>query len=1359
MKRLITTAYRSARAIVMVLAIALAVVLVSVVSIDLGPTLKARAERAGGAWLDRGMHIGRLGIQLGRGRFVLEDLVIDGMRPGEDPWLVAKHVEVTLTWGALIHREVLLDTIEMRDWRMVVESHIDGRQTFPRVTGPPRPPRTGPAPVVTTLKYVRAHRGEFVFRDFGSNWSAVTRNLDVTLTKVADYRGVLRFSDSTITIQNFEPMTARVAGTFKMQGTQVLFDRLELVTDGTVSDVTGMVDLARWPEQLYNVKSTIQFPRMREIFFAANTFDLHGEGRFEGTFHLFKGGRELKGNFYSREAGVNRFRFPDLEGSLLWVPDRFEVTRASSGFSDGQIDFTYLMSPLDQRGQRSRQRFVADYRDVDVLALTTLLETRGLRVSGRATGHNRLEWPTGRFADREGEGTVVVTPPAGVAVLGSRLPAGAAEAAEARALELGPFSNHTPLAPVGIGGRLVYTFDGEAIRLDPSEFATAETYVTFEGATAWGDRSKLPFRVTSTNWQESDRLLAGLMTVFGANTMAIPIDGVGRFDGVMLGAFRRPRIEGRFVGDEIRAWGVTWGAVDGDFVVENNYAHVSRAVIRAGSSRMDVSGQFSLGYPRRDGGEELDARVRITSRTVKDFLSAFDLEDYDIDGLVSGDFHLYGQYTRPLGFGRLAIAQGTAYGEGFDEGAAALRFEGEGVRLDALTVAKGGTTVTGAAYVGWNGTYSFNADARGMAVENLAVATMESGPGFTGLFDFAATGSGTFDLPRYDVKFGVRDLFFGDEGVGEVSGRMSVRDTVLIYEVEAASSRLAVSGTGRIALTDQMDAELSFRITDTSLDPYLRAFQPQLSPFTSAVASGAIRVVGELYNPDALRVDVQVDDVRLRFFDYTLRNAGDIALRVDRQVLQVDALRLVGDDTELDLAGSVDLPKQELALTANGAANLAVLQGFLPDVRTSGRAEVAARITGTAEAPVVSGTALITDGRLRHFGIPHALEALNGIVTYNASGVRLDGLRGRIAGGAVTFGGRIGLAGYTLSEFDVTAVGTDMRPRFPEGMRSLVDADLALRGTSRAPVLSGTVQVKNATWSQPFDTSGGLFDFARSGTGVPAVDGAMADRVAGTIAYDLRLVAPSTLRIENDQARIVASADLNLRGTYDRPVILGSVDIEQGDVRFEGRRYLVTRGSLDFTNPDLLQPFFDVEAETRVRVPGQTYRVTLRMAGTTERLQPEFTSDPPLPPLEILTMLFSDSTPSGDVELAAQQRPNERQQRLLEARATRALTGTLSAEVGRVVQETFGVDSFQITPLLVDPYQQSARLNVNPSARVTIGKRISDRIYLTYARSLSSSTRDEIILLEFDQSETLAWVLSQNEDRTYALEVRKRHAF
>ncbi|MDH4066507.1 MAG: translocation/assembly module TamB domain-containing protein, partial [Acidobacteriota bacterium] len=766
------------------------------------------------------------------------------------------------------------------------------------------------------------------------------------------------------------------------------------------------------------------------------------------------------------------------------------------------------------------------------------------------------------------------------------LPASAAEQAEARALDLGPFSDHTPLQPVGLGGQMTYSFGGGVIHLEPSALATTDTFVAFEGATAWGERSKIGFRVTSTNWQESDRLLAGLLTAFGARTRAIPIDGVGRFDGVLLGAFRRPRIEGRFDGGAIRAWGVTWGEVEGDFVVENQYVTVSRAAIVAGSSRMDVSGRFSVGFPRADGGEEIDARVRISNRGMKDFLAAFDLEDYDVDGLVSGDFHLYGEYTRPHGFGRLNVLRGTAYGEPFAEAEAALRFEGTGVRLDGLVVQKGGTTVTGAAYVGWNGSYSFNADARGMAVETLAVAAMSSGPGFTGVFDFSATGSGTFDEPRYDVKFGVRDLFYGNEGVGEITGRLSVRDTVLVYELEVASTRLAASGTGRVALTDEMDAELSFRVTDTSLDPYVRAFQPQFSPFTSAVVSGAIRVVGELYNPDALRVDVDVDEVALRFFDYQLTNEGPIRLNVDRQILNVDALRLVGEDTELVLAGSVDLPRQQLALSANGAANLAVLQGFLPEVRSSGRAEVAARITGTVEAPSVSGAALLSDGRLRSFALPHALESLNGIVAFTATGVNFDGVNGRVAGGPVRFSGRVGLAGYQLSEFDVTASATNMRLRFPEGMRSLVDAELSLRGPMTAPVLGGVVTVKSATWSRPLDTTGGLFGFAGGGGQIPAIEGALADVPVGGLRYDVRLVAPSTLRIENNEARIVASADVNLRGTYDRPVVLGRAEIERGEVRFEGRRYLVTRGSLDFTSPDRLQPFFDVEAETRVRVPG-----------------------------------------------------------------------------------------------------------------------------------------------------------------------------
>ena len=240
---------------------------------------------------------------------------------------------------------------------------------------------------------------------------------------------------------------------------------------------------------------------------------------------------------------------------------------------------------------------------------------------------------------------------------------------------------------------------------------------------------------------------------------------------------------------------------------------------------MEVAGQFSLGYPRRDGGEEINARIKIDERPVSDLLNAFDLETYPVTGTLSGDFHLYGQYTRPLGFGRMSIDRGTAYGERFITSSAGLRFEGAGVRLDGIDIRKGTGAVTGAAYVGWNGTYSFNAEARDLTVESLDVATFPDLPPLTGVLEFSANGSATFAEPRYEVKVGVHDLFFGDEGVGEVTGRLAVRDEQLTYELEAASPRLAVSGTGRIALDEQADADLSFRVSDTSLDPYIRVVQ------------------------------------------------------------------------------------------------------------------------------------------------------------------------------------------------------------------------------------------------------------------------------------------------------------------------------------------------------------------------------------------------------------------------------------------------------------------------------------------------------------------------------------------------------
>jgi translocation and assembly module TamB len=376
------------------------------------------------------------------------------------------------------------------------------------------------------------------------------------------------------------------------------------------------------------------------------------------------------------------------------------------------------------------------------------------------------------------------------------------------------------------------------------------------------------------------------------------------------------------------------------------------------------------------------------------------------------------------------------------------------------------------------------------------------------------------------------------------------------------------------------------------------------------------------------------------------------------------------------------------------------------------------------------------------------------VVRFDSRGVTLDEVTAKLGGGPVQFGGRIGIDGYRPGRLDVTMNGQNMRLRFPEGMRSLVDATLSVAGTVDNATLSGNITVRDAVYTKRFDTGGGLVELTGNTSGqLPAPI-----QTTIPLRYDVHLSVPGTLKIDNNTVNLIANADLDLRGTYDRPVLLGRGEIERGYFNFEGRRYVITRGSIDFNNPTHIEPFFDIETETQVRDPaaGETYRVMVRATGTMARFTPTFTSDPPLSEVQVLSLLFSNVAPGRDVEFG-QYSAVTPQEQLLRERAARALTGAITNQIGRVAEQTFGVDTFQLTPSLVQPNENSSRLD--PAARLTIGKRISDRAYLTYSRSLSSTTSDQIILLEYDQTDRFSWILSRNEDRTYALDFRVRHTF
>ncbi|HNV02356.1 MAG TPA: translocation/assembly module TamB domain-containing protein [Vicinamibacterales bacterium] len=1310
--------------------------------------LRQVASSAASAEFDRPVRVGGLSVRLVDGRFLIRDLVIEGLSPAATPFLTAREVAVDMPLWSLVRRRLAIRSIEVSDWALTIETWT-GRDNLPALRSRGR---TGPSSITTTLAFLHGRRGVVHYADHASPITVIARDFEITATRSSGYRGQTTSTGGTIAIQSYTPMSADIRTWFRIDGGKVHFDRIELDTDGASTVATGDVDVPHWPEMTYQIESRIQLAPQRGIWWANDRFTLSGEATFKGRLHYFKGGRELAGEVASDEFGINWIRFPDATASVVWTAARLDVSRARSRFYGGRMDLTYAMAPLNVPGTRSTARLDVRYSDVDLGAFSDAMAMKGLRLAGRATGRNDLEWRLGAWEGHRGGGEIQVSPPPGVRLQGKEL--GATRRPPSFAHVYGdPFP---PLGRVPIGGRLRYTYGAEWVDVEPGDVASPWTYLALEGRTAWGERSRIPFHVTSTDWQQSMRELAGVLTAFGSPSRPAEVGGEGTFEGVLFNAIWDPRIEGFFAGAGLTFWDVDWGRGESAVVIEHLYADVKDAEVRKGAGTLRATGRFSLGYPRRDRGEELNAVIRISDWDLADFRHAFEFDAYPWDGRVHGELHLWGAYEEPFGFGKVTLAPLAVYEETLTSATASLRFDGPGVWLDGIEMRKGATgIVRGGARAEWLGSYSFNVDGQNIPVESVDLFAFPDAP-LSGRLDFTASGGGKALDVSYDADFRMRDLYVKDEGIGDVKGRLELRGDDMNVSFDAISSRLTASGAGKVTLLGDYPGDVTLRLTDASLDPYARVFMPGLSPFASAVGSGTVRVSGTLLSLDNVVAHVHVERLALKLFDYVLQNDGGLDASLEQGILRVGRFRLSGEDTRLTLSGNVDLVQGILGMRAEGSANLGILQAVTSNVRGSGRADVTADFTGTLEEPRVGGSAAIEGGRLRHMWLPHAIDGINGRVRFDGESVRFDDIAATIGRGDVRLGGRVDLAGLWPSRFDITATGEGMELRYPEGFRSVIDADLGLRGTVDDLVLGGTVLVRRGELRRDLELGTGLADLAAGGGGA-GIAAPQAPAPALPLRFDLRLSAPSTIEIDNKLARLTASADLRLRGTYARPVLEGRAEVQRGELWFEGKRYVVSRGSAEFTNPSKIDPYFDVEAETRVRAPGQTYRVTFRVAGTTSAFEYDLSSDPPLPEVDVLSLLLGDVGSTQDAELRALRTPDEAEQNLLIARSARLLASPISSGVQKAVEQTFGLDSVQIAPFFVDPSQSAGRFS--PGARLTIGKRISDRIYLTYSRSLSSAARDQVILLEYDQSDRLAWIVTQNEDRTYALDLRVRHVF
>jgi translocation and assembly module TamB len=211
----------------------------------------------------------------------------------------------------------------------------------------------------------------------------------------------------------------------------------------------------------------------------------------------------------------------------------------------------------------------------------------------------------------------------------------------------------------------------------------------------------------------------------------------------------------------------------------------------------------------------------------------------------------------------------------------------------------------------------------------------------------------------------------------------------------------------------------------------------------------------------------------------------------------------------------------------------------------------------------------------------------------------------------------------------------------------------------------------------------------------------------------------SDLSAASSTVSIEGAVNLRVVGTAANPVIVGRTDLTSGDVFFAGQRYQLERGLINFTNPSRTDPYVNVLITTTI----QQYTLNLTIVGPIEKLETKYTSDPPLPPVDIINLIARGQTTEEAVPGSFS--------------ANQVLAQGLASQVSSRIGKLAGISSLTIDPLL-------GGNNQNPSARVAIQQRLTRNFIFTFSTDVTQP-QSEIVQGEYQINKR--WSVSATRDQ------------
>ncbi len=1216
----------------------------------------------------------------------------------QPPLLHADKLTVRLKIVSALHRQVNLRDLLIDHPVVHMQVGRGGKNNLP--AAPPSQSSSSTSVFDLAVSHVQLSNGEVNYNDHKTPLNADLYNLDTDIrfeSLAKRYEGVVSYDNGHVKYAQYSPLPHNLKLKFTATPQRVNLDSALLNLGASsvnlhasVSNYSNPVADGGYEIQIH----TQDFAPMSPQAAPAGDIFLTGQLHYQavGNQPLLRNvsiNGKVASDMLSAIASGNRIELRRLHGTYQLANGNLELKDLAVESLGGSITANADIKHLDTTQDSHVQ---AVLRGISLGALQRSLRTRGVNgatISGSVGGKVEAAWQ-GSMANLRAHSDL---------------------AAQALATSKSNSAGNLP-----VNGAIHAAYDGarQTISLRDTTLRIPSATLTAQGTIS--DHSTLRLNVAATDLHQ----LAVLATSFGSpQTRVPPVSGAATLSAVVSGSMKKPTVAAELSAQNLQVEGSQW-----TIATVQMHANPSQFTVQSGSlvsahqGRATFGANVALHNWSYNDTNSLEAHLDVRRLRIAD-LQRLANENYPVSGDLSAKLSLSGSQVNPVGSGSVQITNANAYNEPIQNFSANFSAANGSIVSTLNFAVAAGALDANLSYTPTTKAYKVHLNAPAVVLQKLQ-AVKGKDLAVVGTVTASVNGEGTLDDPQLNASIQLPHLQLQQNSISGLNAQIDVAHHYATLDLGSKVSEASVHAHGRVALTGGYYTEAVIDTNTIALDALVATYAPTVPKGFQGHTELHATLKGPLKDTSQVEAHLSIPVLNASYQSLQIGIVSPIHADYVNSVVTLQPAEIRGTGTSLRLQGSLPIGgTAPPTLSANGSVDASILKIVAPDVESSGTVALDVHASGSAANPTVAGQLQFNNIALNTADAPIGVEKLNGVMDITGDHVQLSNMTAQVGGGQVSLGGSI--AYKPELHFELAIQGKSVRLRYPEGLRSLLDANLAFSGTTQASILNGRVLIDNLSFTPDFDLAS--FGDQFSTGGAPAQPG-----FADTIKLAIGVQSQGDLNARSSQISIAGQAALQVSGTAANPVITGRTTLTSGELFYRNLRYQLQKGVITFNDPNETNPVLNVSVGTIV----EQYNLTLTMRGPLDKLTTSYVSDPPLATADIINLIARGKTTQ---ESAASSQSTDSM-----------IASQAASEVSSGVQKLAGISSLEIDPMI-------GSNNQNPSARIALQQRVTKNLLFTFSTDVSQPG-EEIVQGEYQI--TKRWSVSSERDQLGGISIDGR---